>query len=207
MAINTNGLTTVARIKTFLGISGTTYDTILERLINMVSDFVEGYCDRTFRETANSNEIYDGTGTNKLLLKNYPVDDSATFTLEERAGDYRVSSWNAIDAELYHVLWNEGIVDFLGNRFREIPRHYRITYTSGYDFDNVTPGNTLESQGIGDLEYAVWKLVANAFRKRKHGTNVKSESIGDYSVSFRASTMTDQEIKDILDGYKRPHPM
>jgi len=207
MAINSNGLTTVARFKDFAGITGAGDDAVIERIINTTSDFVAHYCDRVFEETANSNEIYNGTGTQYLMLNNYPVSSSATFTLEERDGDLNENSWNQIDSELYHVLYNDGIVDFMDYTFREVSRKYRITYTSGYDFDNVTPGNTLESQNIGDLEYAVWKLVANAYRRRRQTTDVEKEQIGDYSVSLRKSTMVDQEIKDILARYVRPHQM
>jgi len=205
MAINNNGLTTVARVKSFIGITVADYDTLLERLINQVSDFVEHYCDRTFIETANSNELYDGTGTDKLFLKNFPVSSTATFTLEKRNSNQNVSSWSSIDSELFFVDYTTGIIETNGWGFLEAPQHFRVTYTSGYDFDNFTPGNTLESQNIGDLEYAVWKLVANVYYMRKDSSNVQSESIGDYSVTFRKSTMTDQEIKDILNRFRRPH--
>lgn len=206
MAIITNGLTTVDRVKTFLGITVADYNTILERLINQVSDFVAHYCDRTFRETVNTNELYDGTGTGKMMLKNYPISSTATFVLEERTSSQNVSSFDLIDTNLYFIDYNTGIIELTsGNTFAEFPQSYRITYTSGYDFDNVTPGATLESVGLGDLEFAVWKLVSNAFKMRKDTSNVQSESIGDYSVTFRASTMTNKEIKEILDYYTRPH--
>ena len=205
MAINANGLTTVDRVKTFIGITVADHDTLLERLINQVSDFVEHYCDRTFVETANSNEIYDGTGTEKLFLENYPVSSTETFTLEKRNSNQNVSSFDTIESEHYFVDYDTGIIETNGWGFAQFPRHFRITYTSGYAFDNFTPGATLESVNIGDLEYAVWKLVANVYYMRKDSSNVASESIGDYSVTFRKSTMTDQEIKDVLNRFKRPH--
>ena len=204
--INNNGLTTVDRVKTFIGITVADYDTLLESLINQVSDFVEHYCDRTFVETANSNEIYDGTGSDKLFLFNYPVSSTETFTLDKRSGHQNVDNWNNIEAENFFVDYKTGIVETNGWGFTELPRHYRITYTSGYAFKNDgAPLVTLESVNIGDLEYAVWKLVANVYYMRKDSSNVQSESIGDYSVTFRKSTMTDQEIKDVLNRFKRPH--
>jgi len=205
MAINSNGLTTVQRVKDFLGITVASNDTILERIINQVSDFVENYCDRTFVETTYTNELYDGTGTDKLFLKNFPISSTDTFTLEKRSGSQNVSNFNSIESEMFFIDYNTGILETNGWGFTELPQRYRATYTAGYAFDNFTPGATLESLNIGDLEFAVWKLVANAFEMRKNTSNVQSESIGDYSVTFRKSTMADQEIKDILDRYTRPH--
>jgi len=205
MAINGNGLTTVARIKTFLGITVADHDAILEILINQVSDFVEHYCDRTFVETTYTEEVYDGTGTDKLFLFNFPVSTTDTFTLEKLSGGQNTSNFNSIESENYFIDFTTGIVETTGWCFTERPRKYRATYTAGYAFDNFTPGATLESLNIGDLEFAVWKLVSNAFKMRKETSNVQSESIGDYSVTFRKSTMTDKEIQDVLNHYKRPH--
>lgn len=205
MSLNTNALTTVARVKTFLEISVATYDSILESLINMATDFVERECDRTFVSTAYSNELYDGTGTKRLLLKHFPVSSSATFTLEQRDTDLRDAYWSAIDSNLYHVDYETGIVEFIGRSFVEVPDKYRVSYTAGYAFKNdAAPLVTLESLKIGDLEYAVWKLVAKLFQNRKANTGIQSETIGNYSVTLRASMMADPEVQNILNSYKRP---
>lgn len=205
MPINANGLTTVARIKTFLGITVGSYDTLLERLINMVSDFTAGYCNRIFQEAVYTNEIYDGTGSSKLVLNNAPISTTATFTMSIRTSNLSTSSWDSIDSEVFHIDHSTGIIETSGWTFVEAPQRYRVTYTAGWAFDNFTPGATLESLGIGDLEYAAWKLIAKSFNSRKGNTNVQSENIGDYSVTLRVSAMTDKEIKEILDGYVRPH--
>ena len=206
MALNTNALTTVDRVKDFLSITVASSDAILESLINQVSDFVEHYTDRTFVETVYTDEYYDGTGTDKLFLFNFPVSTTATFTLQGRAGSQNIDSFDEIDGEKYFIDYTTGILETTGWGFSERPRKYRVTYTAGYAFKNdAAPLVTLESVNIGDLELAVWKLVGNAFYQRKETTNVTSETIGDYSVSFRKSTQLDQELKDILDNYKRPH--
>ena len=167
------------------------------------TEFVQNYCDRTFVETAYSNQIHDGTGTNLLLLKQYPVSSTDTFKLEARDGNLNNDSWSEVNSELYHIQFERGTLDYLSNVFVEAPRKYRMTYTAGYDFDLVA--TFLETAGAGDLEYAIWRLATDAFRNRKQGTNVESETIGEYSVTFRKSTMVDQEVKDILANYRRPH--
>lgn len=214
MAVNTNGLTTVARVKSFLGISVADHDAVLEMLVNVVSDFVELYCDRVIRKTAYTNEVYDGTGSNKMLLKNFPVISTETFTFGQRDTDLNDNSWTNRDSEEYHVDWDTGIVDWLTNMFRDIPRHYRFTYTAGYDIDNSTPTatKTLELKGLADLEWAVWEMIKEAFRQRKQAGDINSESIGDYSVTYntespvmRKIAMADPNILSVLDAYKRPH--
>lgn len=205
MGLNANALTTVARLKTFIGISSATYDTELERIVNAVSQFVQNYCDRTFVKTTYTNEIYDGTGSDRLLLKQYPVSTTDTFTLEQRTSNQNTASWDAVDSESYYVQYTRGTVETTGWHFADLPRHYRITYTAGYDFDLAATFLETATPTAGDLEYAVWKLAADAFRNRKQGTGVESETIGEYSVRFRKSAMVDQEIRDILANYRRPH--
>lgn len=206
MAISANGLTTVARLKLWMGITADTDNALLERIINSVSDWVGRYCDRTFRQTAHSNKVMDGTGTTILQLPDFPVSSSASFTLERRDGDLNNDSWSAFDSEEYHIDYDTGLVHSMIGAFAEVVRKYRASYTAGYNFDNVTPGATLESVGIGDLELAVWKLCASAYKKRRDTEDVQSESIGDYSVTYAKSASDDMEIKTILDTFRRTPP-
>lgn len=201
------GLTTLSRAKNFMEIGGAQDDSLIESLINMVSDFVESYCDRRFISTAYSNEVYDGNGMTELLVRQYPVSSSASFTLQRRDTIDNNGSFTTIDSEDYFVKYNEGIIAYVNDSFYPYPQHYRISYTAGYAFDNATPGATLESVGIGDLEFAVWKLVNQAYKNRRVSANVQSESIGDYSVTFRKQAMMDEELKAILDKYRRPPGM
>jgi hypothetical protein len=100
-----------------------------------------------------------------------------------------------------------GLIELVGARFAEVPRKYAITYTAGYAFDNLTPGATLESVGLGDLEYAVWTLINNIFKGNTSASNVKAESIGNYSVTYGDYELLPEEVKMILAKYKRPHLM
>lgn len=213
-------LTTVARQKQFQGISNASYDTILDRLVDSATDWIEGYCDRRFKETTYTNEEYDGTGSAYLQLRNFPVDSASTFTLQNRDSMTNENNWSTIDTELYFVNYKSGIVKlvaaeaflFSGNTdfFIRAPLHYRVTYTAGYDYDLTTtflsstgidPNNT--TKAYSDLEYACWKLVTAAYNQRRSSGNVLSESIGDYSITFTKEAMMDDEVKEILQRYRR----
>jgi len=211
MSVVDYALTTRARAKTFLDISGTADDDLIDRLINAVTDFVERFCDRRFKQTDYSNEVYDGNGTNRLFLRQYPVVSGKTFTLERRDSYYNEDSWSTIDSEHYFVKEDEGIIIYVGGIvsegavFVKAPQHYRVTYTAGYNFDNKTPGNTLEDVGIGDLEVAVWKLIGKLYNNRKLSTDVKSERLGDYAITLQKEGMIEPEVMEILLKYKRPY--
>ncbi len=207
MALNAWALTTVARFKTFAGITVATDDTLIERLINIVSDYIEKFCDRRFLQTAYTDEYYDGNGSNQMLLKQYLVSSAASFVLEERDTDTNEANWSSVDTKLYHIDYTAGIIELIAHTFREAPRKYRVDYTAGYAFDNSTPGATLESLGIGDLEYACWKIVNNLYKDAGDTDGIKSESIGNYSVSYGDYMMLSPEVKLILLKYKRPHLM
>ena len=69
MALASNALTTVAAVKTYMGISSSTDDDLLESLINNVSDQIERWCDRTFAATSYT-EYIDAFGTRTIAVQN-----------------------------------------------------------------------------------------------------------------------------------------
>ncbi len=84
MTLGINSLTTVLNVKGFLGLStaSTGDDTLLENLINVATDMVEGqYCNRPFINVATSSsttlqsktEYFDGGGKD-FFVKYYPID-------------------------------------------------------------------------------------------------------------------------------------
>ncbi len=66
-------LTTLDRVKDFLGITVTTYDEILNRLINEATASIETYCSRKFKARAYMMERYKGSNLYTLQIRNYPV--------------------------------------------------------------------------------------------------------------------------------------
>lgn len=201
--MNAYALTTVARAKLYLGITTSADDTLIERLIDVATDTIESFCGRRFKKTTYTDELYDGTGGDSLVLKQYPVVAGQAFTLNERAGSDNVSNFSTLSSNIYFVKNDRGIVQFSSGIFLPYPQRYKITYTAGYDFDNTTPGATAESVGLGDLEEACWQLVGNAYSDRKHNDAVASESIGNYSVSFRRDISMSASLKATLERYRR----
>ena len=72
MALADNALTTVADVKTYMGITGSGDDSLIETLINNVSDQIERYCDRNIKAKA-LEEFIDGRATRTLAVANSPI--------------------------------------------------------------------------------------------------------------------------------------
>lgn len=196
MGLLTSALTTVQRFKDFREINDNNEDTLIERLINATTAYVQRYCGRTFLLTTYTNQEYDGDGSRILRLRNYPV--TTVTSLERRGSAMNTNTWSTISDDFYFIQTENGLIKANFN-FVRLVKAYRVTYSAGYDYDQAA--KTLESIGLGDLEYAVWKLVSDAYNDRMQSGNVQSESIGDYSVTFSKTVSEDPEVKQILDSY------
>ena len=66
-------LTSVARTKTYLGMTANTSDTVIGQLVARASDQVIRWCSNTFERTSHTNARYDGFGSAVLRLPDTPV--------------------------------------------------------------------------------------------------------------------------------------
>lgn len=72
MAVDSRALTTAANVKTFLHISGSGDDALLESLIDRVSDKIERYCSRRFK-AENYVQWLNGNREDVLQIRHYPI--------------------------------------------------------------------------------------------------------------------------------------
>ena len=204
-------LTTVARLKTFLGITRDNQDSLFTMLINQVTGFIERYTKRSLLRQTYTNELYDGSGTSELLLLQFPV--SSFSTLQENAASDNTSDWQTINGTDYFVDLPKGIIKLVRNtnafdaepwgKFLARPQKYRATYTAGYliDFDNEnTPASHTLPQ---EIEYACLKLCAALWNTRR-AEGLTQSRLGDLGVSFKQAIMNDEETRAILDKYAAP---
>jgi len=200
--IKNYALTTLARFKVFAAITISSDDDLITDLINQATEYIERYCGRRFKKTIYTNEEIDSDGSGTLFIKNYPIDSASSFTLKERNSESNEDDWDTVDSEDYFVNYDAGLIykvaDGLWVKGRKM---YRVSYTAGYDFNNST--TYLSDTGAGDLEYAIWKLVKSVYDKKTIISGIRSESIGDYSVSYGRELYASSEIKEILDRYAK----
>jgi hypothetical protein len=202
-----NALTTLEALKQFLGLAAddTSADSVLIQLINQASASVERALGRKLRRTVYTEKV-KGTGSQQLLVENYPVTDVEyikqageeidpglyDFTTHGNAGViYKDDGWTYYGYP--HGLTNEPVVG---------SRNIEVRYTAGY----ILPGDATEEEPAtlpADLEGLVQEMVQYAYGKLSTGgsAGLKSFSISD--VRWEWSTETPQTWQDIIDQYKR----
>ena len=204
MSVKSYSLTTAARLSAYMGITTPTGTklSVMEALIDGMTEFIEGYLGYRVQKTAYTQEEYDTEEAQSLLLKNFPIVSGETFTLQRRLNSLNEDSWETVDSQYYHVEEGAGIIyGANGWEFSRTRRGYRVTYTAGYDFDNSDTYLT-DTEG-GSIEFAAWMLLEAIWNKRKGGSGVVSEKIGDYAIVYRKMMFENDDIKSLLDKYIR----
>ncbi len=190
MAIHDYAFTDLDEVKDYIGITGSTHDTLLTALINAATDFIESYIGRRITEQAITEELHDGDGSDSILLKQYPIDSGETITLEQASNpNVNDSNFSTLSSSLYFVDYNTGIIT-TNFTLQQGIRNYRVSYTSGYADADVP----------FDIKWAAWELVSNMFNTRK-AAGTTSQTLGDLSASFTREIDNDPKIKSILVKY------
>lgn len=198
-------LTSLAKVKTYLGITDSTYDATLTQTINAVTDYIENYCGgRRFKSTtysvANNNiEMYDTNRQTKIFLNQYPV--TAVNSVEYRGGTISSPVWITYDANGYLPYLKEGYLRFF-NVLPKMAQSFRIGYTAGYliDFDNE--GSSSHTLPL-DLALVATELTAQIHQYRT-SVGVKKVSTEGQSIEYDISVgsqVTDAH-KGILSKYQ-----
>lgn len=71
----------LSEIKTYLGITVSTYDTLLGYIQNGIEQYIKDITGRSFEVTAHTNELYDGSGGYVLRLNDAPLVIDSTHPL------------------------------------------------------------------------------------------------------------------------------
>ena len=91
MAASTD-LVTAAEVKTYLGITGSTYDTLIDELIDLTSEYIENYCRTKFSATSVTDKI-DG-GEEYLITTIAPVISITSITDNEDSSTVSSSDYD-----------------------------------------------------------------------------------------------------------------
>lgn len=166
-------LTTVADVKESLGISGNSQDNLIIRNINRATMAIESYCNLNlnhhFKEATYTDEVYDGTGTDQVVLRMRPVSSVAAF--EYRQSPLNEGDWDSVESELFFLDGQAGTLDGL---FRQRGNYseLRVTYTAGY------------SPIPADLAEAACTLASFWTQNSQAGTAVKRQREGQREIEY-----------------------
>lgn len=196
MAAHARALTNVADFKTYRGISGTSYDALLESLLNACTIFMEKYVGRQLLYVADANitEFHDGGlyGDDKqsIFLKNWPVVSvtSVSYSLDD---DLSNPTWEAYSSSTdYKTILARGEVFFPGSYLPSGQGNIKVIYKAGYAIADIP-----------DLVMVQKQLIARAFDKRK-GQGRANESVGGGSIQWE--DFLDVQAREILHSYRTP---
>lgn len=130
MALADNALVSLADTKTYMGITSSTDDALLERLINAESTRIENYCDRNFRQQT-YREAYNGSGQRRLRLRNFPVSAVTRVAIGNKLA-FTVTSDTATDLR--------AVIEVQDDRI-QLTRHDSAGTKTNTDFEFTTNGN------------------------------------------------------------------
>lgn len=198
-----HALTTLPNLKRLLAgkdeLPPVEHDDMLTHWINAITDAVEQYCGRRFRQTTYTDEVYERRHGPELPLRQYPIVSVSAVSI----GGAAIAAGSRDDQ--YSVRAEEGILWRRlgwGDYWRIAPpqRDVLVTYTAGYILPkDEAPGTprTLPH----DLEDAVAELVLARY-KRRGQVGLAAESTPDgVSQTF---AWWPAHVRAVLDRYRRP---
>lgn len=200
MSVVAHALTTRTKVKSFLGITDSSSDTIIDELINYVTDYIEGMCGRRFLRTTYTSEEYDTRNTHRVFLKNYPV--VSVSAVEYRSGTISSPVWITYDANNYMLYDKEGYVYFF-SKLPETRKGIRFTYIAGFLIDFANEGNTTLHTLPFDISLVATELVAKLHDIRK-AEGILSQTTEGQSVTYQTSItdLVSKAHKSIIGSYQ-----
>lgn len=208
MALLPYALTTVAKVKVFLGIIDTASDALIESLINLTTDQIEGLCgNRRFLQTIYTDEDYDLPNGDIVFLRQWPV--ASLEAVEFRTGTIASPIFQAFNANDFLLYGPEGYVKFFFFDFRTFQgltirnKLLRFDFTAGYKIDFTKETDPAFHELPFDITFLTTELVAKRLNLRK-SQGFKAETTEGQSVTYSGLTedLTDEQ-KSILARYRR----
>jgi uncharacterized phiE125 gp8 family phage protein len=177
-------LTTLAKVKQFLGLTITTDDALLTRLIAGASNWFNKQVGRNIAQNIYV-DVEDGNNNDVLFLRHQPVTEVVTVSIDGANIPVRPSlTGSGYVDNGYSVLLTRDL------KFTDGLQNIQVVYVAGYD---PVPE---------EIEQAVIELVSLKYREKAH-VGSASTSLAGTSVSFLPS-MVPQAVKDVVELYRRP---
>jgi hypothetical protein len=187
-SLASNALTTVAKVKDDLGLTDSTKDSVVIRMINSASSAIENYCRRTFGR-ATETQTLRGSGTHELALARTPLVSITSVAFDgetDSSGNYKIHDADAglvwkDSTWIPEPPWYPGASGFPVVGAGE--RLYSVVYVGGYILpkDGKADGTTTLP---ADLEEACILTAVSQYRNRGGDRRVTSKALGDASVAY-----------------------
>ena len=173
-------------VKSYLGLTGESYDAVIDLLIPAASEAIERLCRRRFA-SADHTEYHDGGGKDRLVLEHRPA--SAVSGVWDDL-DREFSSDTKLDADDFVLDSDRGLLILRTGTFADGVRNVKVTYTAGY------------SETPDDVTHACIMLAAAWFhRGREAADGLDARSVAEMSQRFASETMP-EAVRQILLSYR-----
>lgn len=181
-------IATIEEVKTRLSITGSGDDAVLTQVVEEIDQAIKTYLDRNIERLVYDEYVDTSGGLNreKYFTKDFPI-EAGSVTITNNGTEW-------VEGTNYDVDYVNGIIFF-----HTLPsigfKKLRVQYSAGYESTDIPK----------DLKMAVINASCTLFNNRKQ-TGVKSESLGDYSVTYGDTNSTDSlldSVSNILDKYRR----
>ena len=188
MAVYAYAIVSSAAFKTWMGISGSDDDTIIEYIANGVTDWIESYCNRRIvARSADITETWDGDGSRVYFVEHPPINgDVTSITVENHA------TIDPTDTDQVRVEAAIGKITLLQDYFADsYPQNCEIEYNGGY---STVPA---------DMWLAAAKLMKLVYLMRDANRELiksVSNSLTGETTHYFDSVLT-PDIRDVLDRY------
>ena len=193
-------LTTIDKVKDYIGVTDTSLDTVIASFINGVTDFIQGYCGGRNFLSQSYVETYDTRRNHrKIFLKQFPA--TAVSDVSYRSGTPTNPIWVTYNADSYLKYLPEGYLYFYGF-LPEIHQGLRITYTAGYLIDFTNEFDTTKHTLPYDLTLAANSIIALEINTRK-SKGISLEMTEGQRVQYLR--VVDDEVRNILKKYSTVH--
>lgn len=185
--------TTRQNVEQYLNADLSSVDSWVTTLIAAAKLWIDKYCGKTF-EGVSADRYYDGNGTSRLLIDAFT--GSPTVTVLESDGTTLLAltegaSEDFVTYPLNSTEKNE-IVLMVNNQIGCFPNRKRsVKVTAVFGAGATVPD---------DVKLAATIMVSKVCEKRLKGGTPSSESLGDYSISFKTQAEEDKDTFDQVEG-------
>lgn len=199
-------MVTLAEAKTYLGISVTTYDTLIETFIEYTTDEIETFVDRNLVQSQYSNEVIkfefsdfdlqEGQENELDLRRGRPAGFLTNYPIVAVTGSLQLAITykgnTLIEDTDYIVDPTNGVVDFY-NYPSDYKKNILATYTAGY---TIASGSYQFPAALRLVALDGIKLMFQKSGTTSQGSaDIKSKDVGDFGVSFGSGADTTAAIQ------------
>lgn len=208
--LTSDALTTLDTVKDELGISVSTYDDTLKRLINAVSRRIRSYCERVFYFEEDVEESVAGFGDTKLVVSRRPIVEISSITYD---GETVSSDDYSIHSDEAGIIYRETGWAWTARLLKNVtadpkPGTEQKLFVVTYDAGWVTPQQVVDDPTLTrtlpeDLEDACLMAVTSRYQSKGQDLLIKSEKSLNYSVTYDGGRdILPAGVKEMLNPYR-----